>query len=99
MSALEAPPLTQSSDISRRIYSGVFLFHHDPDDEFPFSSVNLDQFKGTDFPFELINGHLGMNDRLKPRILSRITGKNSIFAKIESGEFMAVPSKYLISTN
>ena len=87
MSALEAPPLTQSSDASRRIYNGVFIFHHDPNDEFPFTSISLDQFKGTDFPFQLIDGHLGLNDRLKPRNLSGFPGQYCIFAKVEYGMF------------
>lgn len=85
----DPPPETQRNKQTCRTYLWVFLFHYDPDNEFPFSSVLLHHFKGTDFPFEVITGHLGLDDRLKPRNLSRLPGpKYCIFAKAEDGEFI-----------
>ena len=83
---MDPPPATQSSGKSRRRYLWVMLFHFDVDNEFPFSSVLLENFNGTDFPFGLVTGHLGLGDRLKPRSLSRLPGqKYCVFSKIEEG--------------
>lgn len=78
------PPPTQAAQHSCRRYLWVFLFNHDPNEEFPFSSVPIDQFDGTDFPHGLIKGHLGLEDRIKPRELYRGV-KHCIFAKVEEG--------------
>lgn len=86
---LEEPPATQVSNPSSRKYVAVFLFHFDLDDDKPFSSVSLNNFEDTDFPFNVINGHMGLSDRLKPRQLSRLPGsKYCIFAKCEAGTYV-----------
>ena len=85
----EPPDATQSGSMSKRIYLWAILFHYDPNNEKPFSSVTLDNFKESDFPFDLITGHLGLSDRLKPREFSRLPGaKYCLFAKIEQGNFL-----------
>ena len=88
---MDPPPATQFSGKSRRTYHWVFLFHFDVDNEFPFSSVLLEKFDGTDFPTGLITGHLGLDDRLKPRTLSRLPGqKYCVFCKVEEGAYIAI---------
>lgn len=83
---LEGPEGTQISGKSSRIYLWAIFFHFDPNDENPFSIVSLDNFKGTNFPYNLITGHLGLQNRLKPRELSKLPGqKYCLFAKIEEG--------------
>lgn len=85
--ALNRPPPTQQKAPSNRKYVSVFLFNHDLDNENPFSSVSLDQFEGTDFPFQLINGRLSLEDRLCPRDFSKFPdSKYSVFAKCEEGK-------------
>ena len=82
----DPPPSTQVSQPSNRNYIAVFLFRYDIDTEEPFISVPLDHFEGSDFPFDVINGHMGLSDRLKPRNLSRLPeSKYCIFAKCEEG--------------
>ena len=86
----ESPPSTQISSSSSRIYSSVILFQYDVNKEFPFISVALDDFEGSNFPFDLISGHLGLEDRLTPREISTFKGsKLCLFAKIESGKPLA----------
>lgn len=88
MSDEDTPPLTQSSASSNRKYLWVILFRFDPDNEAPFIVASLDHFKGSDFPFHLISGHFGMEDRLKPRYLSSLPDRKlCVFAKIEEGSF------------
>lgn len=83
---METPPQTQLTSSSQRNYLWIILFKFDVDVESPFICFTLDHFKGTDFPWHLINGHLGLSDRLKPRILSGLPGaKYAVFAKVESG--------------
>lgn len=84
----EGPPQATQTDIaSPRKYMWAVLFHYDPNNEHPFSIVSLDNFKGTNFPFDLVTGHLGLSERLKPRELSRLPGtKYCVFAKIEEGK-------------
>ena len=87
---IEEPPASQASNPSNRKYVAVFLFHYDVNDEKPFSSVSLDNFEDTDFPFDVIDGHMGLGDRVKPRKLSRLPGsKYCIFAKCERGNYSA----------
>ena len=87
----ESPPSTQQDGPSIRVYSWAILFNFDVDNEFPFSVVNLDDMKGTNFPFTLISGHLGLEDRLKPRQLSKFPGsKLCIFAKVEEGKYLCI---------
>ena len=87
----EPPPATQVSNPSDRNYVNVFLFKYDVDTEHPFSCYSLDYFKGSDFPFEVINSHMDLTDRLKPRQLSSLPGsKYCLFAKCEQGIFTIV---------
>ena len=86
MSIMDTPPETQLRTSSQRAYEWIILFTFDIDNECPFICLSLDHFKGTDFPWHLIGGHLGSEDRMKPRHLSRLPGpKYCIFAKVETG--------------
>ena len=88
MSEEDEPSPTQMGSNSSRRYSWCIVFHYDVNDEFPFSVIKLEKFKGTDFPFDLITGHLGLADRLKPRNLPKFRGQiHCIFAKVEKGKF------------
>lgn len=82
----QQPAGTQFLNPSSRKYVAVFLFTFDVNLESPFVSVTLDNFEGSDFPFHLISGHLGLGDRLKARILPGLPDKKySVFAKCEEG--------------
>ena len=82
----EPPDATQPGSSSKRVYLWAILFHYDANNEHPFCSVSLDHFKGTSFPFDLINGHLGLDDRLKAREIPKLPGaKYCLFAKVEKG--------------
>ena len=84
---METPPQTQITSGSQRNYLWIILFAFDVDNESPFTCLSLDHFKGTDFPWHLISGHLGPSDRMKPRQLSALPGpKYAVFAKVESGK-------------
>ena len=86
MSTQDEPPATQTESESKRKYDWVFLFHFDTDDDTPFQCVPLQKFEGSDFPFNVINGHMSLGDRLRPRDLCIFPGeKFCIFAKIETG--------------
>lgn len=83
---MDTPPQTQARTGSQRSYLWVILFTCDLDNEYPFICLSLDHFKGTDFPWQLITGHLGLSDRLEPRHLSGLPGqKYCVFAKVEEG--------------
>lgn len=85
MSESEPPP-TQSSTPSNRTYVSVFLFEYNVNKECPFSSVSVDNFKDSDFPFYLLSQQLSLEDRLKARTLSRLPGSTfCVFAKCEEG--------------
>ena len=87
----EPPPSTQVSQPSNRNYAAVLLFTYDIDNDQPFISVPLNHFEGSDFPLDVINGHMGLSDRLKPRQLSGLPGsKYCIFAKCEEGTFFCI---------
>lgn len=89
----EQPPGTQQSSSSKRVYMWVILFHYDVNDEFPFSCVLLENFKESDFPFRLITGQLGLEDRLKPIQFSKMPGpKYCLFAKVEEGSLKTLKS-------
>lgn len=78
-----------SQSQSQRVYLWIFLFRADPDEEQPFSCHLIDKFKGSDFPFYLISGHLSLSERLKPRKLESLTdAKHCIFAKVEDGIYL-----------
>ena len=82
----QQPASTQVNGHSVRTYLWCIFFHFDVNDEFPFTSVPLDQLKGSDFPFQLITGHLGLENRIQPRNFSKLPGhKYCLFAKVESG--------------
>lgn len=84
--ATEEPPATQTQTESHRKYDWAFLFHYDTDDPKPFRCIPLQKFEGTDFPNEVIKGHMSLSDRLRPRELSALQGeRHCIFAKIEKG--------------
>lgn len=96
----EAPEATQSSSKSSRTYSWAILFHYDANNEFPFSTVSLDHFKGTNFPFQLMTGHLSLEERLKPREFSRLPGtKYAIFAKVENGKKILIYNHIILVSN
>lgn len=81
------PPNTQTNSASNRVYSWAILFKYDVNEEFPFIAVALENYNANNFPVELISGHLGLDDRLKPRQLSKFPdSKICLFAKIEHGK-------------
>lgn len=88
MSDLDEPQ-PQSQSQSQRNYLWAIMFRADPDEERPFSSVLLKNFAGSDFPFDLISGHLSLSDRLQPRKLSKLPGSRyCLFAKVEDGKVL-----------
>ena len=75
------------SDKSNMVYFWVILFCQNENLEFPFSIVNLENFKDSNFPFSLITGSLSNESRRKFFNLDRLSGKDfSIFGKIEKGK-------------
>ena len=67
-------------------YLWVVLFIWQLNEEFPFSVLSLDVFKGTEFPMYLINGPLSKKSRMDKYTLAKLAGKKySIFMKIQEG--------------
>lgn len=65
-------------------YGHVILFMWHISKEYPFSVTSLAHFKGSDFPFNVINGPLSDEDRQIKHKLTRLQGQDySVFCKIE----------------
>ena len=82
-----APDNTQSPDGSSINYAWVILFVMCVDQEQPFGVYRLSNFKESDFPFEVITGELGSQERNCVRKINNMVGESfCIFAKIEHGK-------------
>lgn len=84
---MKPPDSTQTPDGSKIAYAWVILFTKCVDQEKPFTIARLSNFKNSDFPWDVITGELGSQERNCVRKFSNIPEQSfHIFAKIEHGE-------------